>query len=947
MRHSGNRPKRKRNIQRILGLVALLSLVATLAVSGCASQKAAKPDESQATSSIDGKQIIGITASQENGMESVIIEGNDLLTYTSVKQPAPLGIVLYFPDTALGEVPTEYPVDSDIISQVKAQEFSTGGPKTKVEIQLEVDTTYEVTREGNGVKIAFLTPSSDSTEGTTASATETATPVAAAVEAPVVEDVVAEEPATPATLFTNVSTSTQTEHIEIMLEANGIIEEYSAFTLNKPPRIVFDLKQLNSTQKGEQKISVDSPWVKQVRHYDDGQKIRVVLDTNEANLSQFSSKPTNNGLLIYVGADAAMLASKSAVPASTEATAPAWVNRIDFSGEENGKSMVTIGTTRAVQYDVVKTDDQRISIKLENTKLPDYRKRPLITTRFDSAVDRVLPMTAPKSKNTTIISVELREAVPYRVEEKDNIILVHFDASKIPPKPFEAANLPAWQEVMNKTEAELEASITASKGDQVDGEEGISEFFFGERESGEYTGEPIALDFYQTDIKNVFRILGEVSGQNFAIDKDVEGKVTLNLDDPVPWDQVLDLVLQMNQLGKEKRGGIIRIATLTTLRAEEAERKNKLKERRQAENEEALVTAFIPINYAIAKDIAVQHLVLNGNLKQGKSKFNPDRGRISVDDRINTIIISDVPRALERAKEIIRQLDKVTPQVMIESRIVEASSNFSRDLGVTWSMQGGLTRQDNVDQGTIVRVPEYDTEAGTASGTEGIGPIPGFDMLGGTYNWDAALNSPIIDPAAVLGFNFLRIHGTPFVLNAKLLAMEEQGEGKIISSPKVLTLDNEEAFIEQGISYPYQTVEDGEVKIEFRDIVLKLTVIPHVTGDERISMDLEIRKEDLGLVINGEQSFTTKKARTKLLVDDGDTIVIGGIVKATKRDSEEGIPWLRSIPVLGWLFKSQEKIDDKEELLIFITPRIVQLRQRNTDRLGPEMPTIATSGTAG
>lgn len=943
MRHSGNRPRNERKIQRIIGLVALISLAATIAVSGCASQKAAQPDESQATSTTDGKQIIGITASQENGMETVTIEGNGLLTYTSVKQPAPLGIVLYFPDTELGEVPAVYPVDSDIISQVSAQEFSTGGPKSKVEIQLEVDTTYEVTREGNGVKIAFQAPSLDKTDETASSTPEETAPVVVAAN-----KTVPEEPALPATQLNNISTTKQSEHIEILLEADGIIEEYSAFTLNNPARIVFDLKQLKSTFAGEQKVTVDSPWVRQVRHYGDDQKIRVVLDTNDTNLKQFSSKPVNNGLLVYVGANAAMLASKSSpttTGTSTSAAEPAWVNRIDFSGAEDGKSTLTIGTTRPVKYDVTKADDQRISIQLENTKLPDYRRRPLITTRFDSAVDRVLPMTAPKEKNTTVISVELREAVPYRVEEKDNVLLVHFEASKIPPKPFEAANLPAWQEVMNKTEAELEASIATSKSKAADGESGAeNEFFFGERETGEYTGEPIALDFYQTDIKNVFRILGEVSGENFAIDKDVEGKVTLNLDDPVPWDQVLDLVLQMNQLGKEKRGNIIRIATLTTLRAEESERKSKLKERREAENEEALVTAFIPINYAVANDLAVNHLVLNGNLKQGKSKFNPERGRVSVDERINTIIISDVPRALERAKEIIRQIDKVTPQVMIESRIVEASSNFSRDLGVEWSMQGGLTRQDKVDQGTIVRVPEYDTETGTASGTEGIGPIQGFDALGGTYNWDAALNSPIIDPSAVLGFNFLRIAGTPFVLNAKLLAMEEQGEGKIISSPKVLTLDNEEAYIEQGISYPYQTVEDGEVKIEFRDIVLKLTVIPHVTGDDRVSMDLEIRKEDLGLVINGEQSFTKKLARTKLLVDDGDTIVIGGIVKATKRDQEEGIPWLRSVPVLGWLFKTQEKIDDKEELLIFITPRIVQLKQRNNADDGA---TIATTGAAG
>ncbi|MFH1800053.1 MAG: type IV pilus secretin PilQ, partial [Candidatus Omnitrophota bacterium] len=194
-----------------------------------------------------------------------------------------------------------------------------------------------------------------------------------------------------------------------------------------------------------------------------------------------------------------------------------------------------------------------------------------------------------------------------------------------------------------------------------------------------------------------------------------------------------------------------------------------------------------------------------------------------------------------------------------------------------------------------------------------------------------ALNFPTTSTAASIGFNFVRLAGTPFVLNAKLLAMESQGEGKIISAPKVVTLDNKKATIKQGLRYPYNKLDDsGNTVTVFENIDLVLEVKPHVTPDNRISMTLSIKKSDLGnIIINNQQSFTTKEAETELLVNDGDTVVIGGIIKTTNALGESGVPGLSKIPVLGWLFKSKSNTNNKEELLIFITPRIVQMEQRN------------------
>jgi len=406
----------------------------------------------------------------------------------------------------------------------------------------------------------------------------------------------------------------------------------------------------------------------------------------------------------------------------------------------------------------------------------------------------------------------------------------------------------------------------------------------------QYTGEKIALDFFQTDIKNVFRILREVSGKNFAIDEDVTGKVTLTLDKPVPWDQVMDLVLRMNQLGMIVEGDIVRIATLATLKQENDLRKAQIaslqKEKEQIKALEPLETRYIPVSYSDAMTEVLPHI---------ETIVTKDRGTVSVDVKNNQIIITDTADKIANALEITKQIDKVTSQVIIEARVVEVSENYSKELGFQWNLS--------------------------------VGPVT-VNNGGSIYNTSVAMNYPA---ASANGFalNFAKIAGTPFTLDATLTALEANGNGKILSAPKIATLNNKKARIKQGQEIGYLERDSaGGSSVKFKDVDLLLEVTPHVTPDNRISMDIVIQKNDVTDFIDGVPIISTNEAQTQLLVNDGDTIVIGGIIKSSTTNKKEAFPGLHQIPVLGWLFQSNLEEADSNELLIFMNPKIVQLEQR-------------------
>ncbi|MBS3755472.1 MAG: type IV pilus secretin PilQ [Desulfobacterales bacterium] len=567
------------------------------------------------------------------------------------------------------------------------------------------------------------------------------------------------------------------------------------------------------------------------------------------------------------------------------------VEDIGFETTDSGKSVLSIGTSRQARYNIDKIADKQLKLTLSDAAIPEHiDRRPLITTRFDTAVDRVIPYEVRTRQDTVEVVVELRESVPYWVERSDGQIKLHFDASTVGPRPYSAAELPDWQRVLEDAasrptaEEAAEAESTEGKSAREAAEAEEVDWLF---EKEEYTGEKIALDFHETDIKNVFRILQQVSGKNYAIDSDVEGTVTISMDKPIPWDQVLDLILKQNRLGKVEDDDIIRIATQQTLREEEQARQERIEAYRarkeQEKSLEPLVTRYIPVNYANAQNEVLPHV---------KDSLS-DRGKVSVDARNNQLIITDTRARIDKAREVVSEIDKVTPQVVIEARIVEINEDFAKDIGTEFS----LDRSD------------------IASST-----------MSGIYGHDVVMNYPASATSSI-GFAFENL-GTSLTLDAKLSALEEQNNVKIVSAPKIVTLDNKKASITQGFEYPYQTVEDDDVQIEFKEIDLTLEVTPHVTPDDRISLQIFVTKNDIAEQTAEAPALSTNEAETELLVDDGSTIAIGGIKKNTTSERVSGFPVLKDIPVLGWLFKRHLKEKEKSELLIFMTPRIVQLEQR-------------------
>jgi type IV pilus assembly protein PilQ len=297
---------------------------------------------------------------------------------------------------------------------------------------------------------------------------------------------------------------------------------------------------------------------------------------------------------------------------------------------------------------------------------------------------------------------------------------------------------------------------------------------------------------------------------------------------------------------------------------------------------EPLVTEYIPISYASAQGEVLPHI----------QDVLSDRGKANVDNRNNQLIITDTMERIDKAQEVISKIDKVTPQVEIEARIVEINEDFLKDVGTAFS----VSKESN--------------DAG----------------FGGSYSHIISMNHPSTNTTSGIGFSLSRLSG--LTLDAQLNALEEENNVKIVSAPKIVTLDNKKATIKQGFEIPYQTVEDDEVNIEFKEVDLRLDVTPHVTPDQRVSLQIFVTKNEVAELTQEAPALSTNEAVTELLVEDGDTIVVGGIKKDTTTKRKTGFPILKDIPILGWMFKRDIQESEKSELLIFMTPRIVQLEQR-------------------
>ena len=428
-----------------------------------------------------------------------------------------------------------------------------------------------------------------------------------------------------------------------------------------------------------------------------------------------------------------------------------------------------------------------------------------------------------------------------------------------------------------------------------------------------FTGPPISLDFKDGDLQDIFRLFADISGLNVVVNPGVSGKVTLKLTE-VPWDQALDLILKTNGLGYTLEENVIRIAKLTDLQKEE-------QDRRKLQEEKALAGDLIDFTKRISYAKAGE---MSDVIK--KAGALSARGQINVDTRTNTIIIRDLPNYVEKSKDLIAELDRATPQVEIEARIVVTTRNFTRDLGIQWGFN-----------------QEYSPRLGNTTGVAfpnsiilNGGSVPGSglpaDQSGqaskagiGTAGRGYAVNLPASQFNSAIGISLGNVLGS-FNLDLALTALERQGRGRLLSTPKVTTQNNQAAEIKQGVQIPIQTVANNTVTVVFKDAVLTLKVTPQITDAGTVILNLEVENNaaDFSNLVNGIPPINTQSAKTIVLVKDGSTAVVGGIYQSNEQTNQQRTPFLSKIPLLGYLFRNRFVTSTNNELLLFITPRITK-----------------------
>jgi len=409
-------------------------------------------------------------------------------------------------------------------------------------------------------------------------------------------------------------------------------------------------------------------------------------------------------------------------------------------------------------------------------------------------------------------------------------------------------------------------------------------------EKPKYTGEPISLNLKEVDLKDFFRLIHEISGLNIIIDPNVSGNVTLVLDS-VPWDQALDIVMKNNRLGKVLEGNVLRIARMETLTAEQ-ESTTKLAAARM--DAAPLVTVFQPINYAKATAIAtlLKSWAGGGALSR--------RGTVLVDERANTVIVSDVQTQIPIIQSIISKLDRKAKQVLIEARVVLATADFTRQL------QSALS--------------------GTLHNPSGSTLVGGTTGLNGIVKTATTPPAQTITTGGASGFGAIAITnaGARYLINDVIAAQEERDQAKTISRPTIVTQNNVLGMVQQGTQIPVQTTINNTITVNYVDATLRLDVTPQITDDGNIFMMIKVTNASVGaLVVSAAPNINTQQATTQVLVPDGGTVVFGGITVTSRSKNATYIPWLGSIPILGHLFKASNVQDNDLELLFFVSPKVL------------------------
>ncbi len=947
----------------ICGKVGLtVSAICMAALLACASTKAPAP------TAVGPMSLSSVTVEADGEATLVSLNGLTEPVYNAFKQAEPNRVVIDLASVEPGEVASAIAVYDGTIDEVTVTGFHhEGASSTRVELSLAADAEYTVVDLEDRLEIrvsaatpaaapaadawAVTEPATDATATEVASETTSEEDPWATPEAEEGAWTPEAETPVPATTLYGVSTATEGDALAVQLEADGAIEGATWFNLDDPQRLVVDVPGITS-QVESPVIDVNGSWVSRIRVGQHDEKVRVVLDGAEGapGFEAVNVVTLGTGLWLGLGDVTSPVAPVAMSPGAEEETdaaeaAPAELaetetaedvtETADASGDAQAAETGTAGTETAEAWaeeasfdaaeEAAPATQAVYGVQLEND---EARERVVIVT--EGPVEFVTTHPAP---DTTVVSLkgatidpdaavriapdapgavslvtafqqpetaepEVRvvvrgqEGAKPAVSQEGALLFLDFAPAEMASRLPMLSDVAAAESMPASIDPDADAVDILAEGGLVDGKA--------------YTGRRISLDFKDVEIDDVLRLIAEVSDLNIIAGDEVNGKVTIRLVD-VPWDQALDVILLTRGLGFVRVGNVLRIAPADLLKTEEEAR---LQERRAKEKLEDLVVKLQPVNYADVSEI-----------EKMVKRLLTARGSVDVDERTNTVILKDIASVIDEATALIKAIDTQTPQVMIEAKIVEANLDFSKELGATWAF-GVQPLTDGFDESSPDRRDER-----LGLGNDVLfhdNPLFLGDITD-TFNHVAVVNPITSVPNGLLDLGAF-ILDERLNIEARIEAAESYGEGKVISSPRIVTLDNRKATIEQGVSIPFQTFENGDAKLEFIDAVLRLDVTPHITADQSIIMKLEVQRNAPDTSVEtptGSPAIAKNEAETETLVKDGQTLVIGGIYVVDQSETESRVPYFHKIPLLGNAFKNNEVRDIRKELLVFVTPRIV------------------------
>ena len=661
--------------------------------------------------------------------------------------------------------------------------------------------------------------------------------------------------------------------VELTLRLSDTAPQPLTFTVDNPARIALDLPD-TSVAMTSRRIDVKQGALDTVNVAEANGRTRVVLNVD--SLVPYETRLQGNSIIVTLGAgrSGSVSAEPSAVAASSPRSSAApvsgirSVNNIDFRRGSDGSGRVIVELTDAKVPADLRQEGGRIVVNFAKTTLPESLMQRLDVVDFATPVNSVDAMRVGDGTRLVIAATGDYEQLAY---QSDNVYTIEVKpVVKLPP------------ELQDKKE---------------------------------YTGERLTLNFQDIETRAVLQLLADTSGQNMVIADTVGGNVTLRLQN-VPWDQALDVVMRNKGLDMRKEGNVMLIGPAAEIAARE---KQLLAARKEVQELAPLRSEFLQVNYAKAADLA--SLIKSGN----NNSLLSSRGSVAIDERTNTLLLQDTSDRLADIRRLVATLDIPVRQVRIEARIVIVSDDFSRELGVRFGVNATTTNVGGSDGQGFVSNRGLD-----APDTAVL--FPGAnDPRGGLEIGEAIdrymVNLPAANPAGALALTFL---DSDFIVDLELSAAQAEGRGEIVSQPTLVTANQREASIEQGVEIPYQeSSSSGATTTSFKKAVLSLKVTPQITPDNRVILDLVVAKDSVGQVVPSATggfvpSIDTREIATQVLVNDGQTVVLGGILETERRDAEQKVPFLGDLPGVGHLFKSTTKTDNKDELLIFVTPRILR-----------------------